>query len=62
VYDVFALMWAHWTVTALGQEEIDEILNYSGAPVLSANTFKEGHLDVSNEEDGEDDSPKVYNS
>lgn len=61
VYDVFALMWAHWSVTALEQEEIDEILNYSGAPVLSANTFKEGHLNVS-DEGGENDSPKVYNS
>ncbi len=60
VYDVFALMWAHWSVTALGQEEMDAILlDYPGAPVLSANKYKEGHLDVS---DDEDDSPKVYNS
>jgi len=60
VYDVFALMWAHWSVTALEQDEMDAILlDYPGAPVLSANKYKEGHLDVS---DDEDDSPKVYNS
>ncbi|KAK1734834.1 CAAX protease family protein [Skeletonema marinoi] len=62
VYDVFALMWAHWSVTGLEQEERDAILlNYQGAPVLSTNTYKEGHLNVSDDDD-EDDSPKVYNS
>ena len=60
VYDVFALMWAHWSVTALEREEMDAILkDYPQAPVLSTNTYKEGHLNVS---DDEDDSPKVYNS
>ena len=62
VYDVFALMWAHWSVTALEQEEIDEIMNSgASAPVLIAkNAFKEGHLDVSDED--EEDSPRVSNS
>jgi len=62
VYDVFALMWAHWSVTGLEQEERDAILlDYQGAPVLSTNTYKEGHLNVS-DDDEEDDSPKVSNS
>ena len=60
VYDVFALMWAHWTVTGLEQKEMDAILkDYPQAPVLSTNTYKEGHLNVS---DDEDDSPKVFNT
>ena len=63
VYDVFALMWAHISVTALEKEEIDEILNFSSAPVLTANTFKEGHLDVSEEEtDGDKGGPKIFNA
>jgi membrane protease YdiL (CAAX protease family) len=63
VYDVFALMWAHISVTALEKEEIDEILNFSGAPVLTANTFKEGHLDVSEEEtDGDKGGTKIFNA
>lgn len=61
VYDVFALMWAHISVTALEKEEIDEILNFSGAPVLTANTFKEGHLDVS-EEETDGDKTKIFNA
>lgn len=63
VYDVFALMWAHISVTALEKEEIDEILNFSSAPVLTANTFKEGHLDVSDveETDGKG-GPKIFNA
>jgi membrane protease YdiL (CAAX protease family) len=63
VYDVFALMWAHISVTALEKEEIDEILNFSSAPVLTENTFKEGHLDVSEEEtDGDKGGPKIFNA
>jgi hypothetical protein len=55
-------MWAHWSVTGLEQEERDAILlDYQGAPVLSTNTYKEGHLNVSDDDD-EDDSPKVSNS
>ena len=61
VYDVFALMWAHWSVTSLGQEEMDAILSgFPGAPALSTNTYKDGHLNMS--DDGKDDGPKVYNS
>jgi membrane protease YdiL (CAAX protease family) len=43
VYDVFALMWAHLSVTSFAQEEIDEILNFSGtvAPILSAKNVNE---------------------
>jgi len=37
VYDVGALMWAHWSVTDLSEEEQDEILEGGpGAPVLSS--------------------------
>ena len=37
VYDVGALMWAHWSVTALTEKEQDEILEGgAGAPIMSA--------------------------
>jgi len=37
VYDVGALMWAHWSVTALSSREQDEILQSGpGAPIMDA--------------------------
>ncbi|KAL7464021.1 hypothetical protein ACHAXS_004363 [Conticribra weissflogii] len=38
VYDVGALMWAHWSVTGFTEEEQEDILNFGrggGAPILS---------------------------
>jgi len=42
VYDVGALMWAHWGVTALSSQEQDKILQSGpGSPILDASTLKE---------------------
>ena len=46
VYDVGALFWAHWGVTALSSKEQDKILQSGpGAPILDA-----GRLSSSTEE------------
>mmetsp|Transcript_21053 Transcript_21053/g.44075 ORF Transcript_21053/g.44075 Transcript_21053/m.44075 type:complete len:375 (-) Transcript_21053:211-1335(-) len=47
VYDVGALMWAHWSVTGLSKEEQEDVLNFGrggGAPILSVDSKSEGDV------------------
>lgn len=42
VYDVGALMWAHWSVTGLSSKEQDDILESGpGAPIMDAGALKD---------------------
>lgn len=42
VYDVGALMWAHWSVTELSSKEQDDILESGpGAPIMDAGVLKD---------------------
>mmetsp|Transcript_3581 Transcript_3581/g.5594 ORF Transcript_3581/g.5594 Transcript_3581/m.5594 type:complete len:142 (+) Transcript_3581:40-465(+) len=46
VYDVGALMWAHWSVTGLTAKEQDDILESGpGAPIMDAGLNSSGNDD-----------------